>query len=59
MWVHPDSNLKTDSWSAYYRAASDLSLIHIKQLIFLSSLLHLMEQIHNYKEFMVCIKKMD
>ena len=25
MWVHPDSNLKTDSWSAYYRAASDLN----------------------------------
>ena len=25
IWVHPDSNLKTDSWSAYYRATSDLN----------------------------------
>ena len=25
MWVHPYSNLKTDSWSAYYRVASDLN----------------------------------
>ena len=24
-WAHPDSNLKTDSWSACYRAASDLN----------------------------------
>ena len=24
MWVHPDSNVKTDNWSAYYRVASDL-----------------------------------
>ena len=25
MWVHPYSNLKIDSWSAYYRVASDLN----------------------------------
>ena len=25
IWVHLNSNLKTDSWSAYYRATSDLN----------------------------------
>ena len=57
MWVHLDFNLKTDSWSAYYRAASDLNFNSLKTVNHSASLLHLMEQIHNYKEFMVCIKK--
>ena len=47
MWVHPDSNLKTDSWSAYYRAASDLNVNSLKTVNNSASLLYLMEQTHN------------
>ena len=43
MWVHPDSNLKTDSWSAYYMAVSKLNFNSHKRVNYSLSLLLQME----------------